>query len=206
MKKRHVAALGITAGILMILGGIAYSLWPDSESPRQKMRSAGERIFVENLSFYRTGNKVPGKVYRPALDSLDRLPVVVYVQNMEHGEPWCKDIAGGGWIAYSFDFSSADEKRRNQELIAVIKGVKSLPYADKKRIYLLGEGAGCLSASQYAFSHPRETAGLMLISPGFNPLEISRLAKRYPRPILVMDASLGRAANLEEIRSYAERY
>ena len=69
-------------------------------------------------------------------------------------------------------------------------------------MFLLGEANGCLTAATVAFENARKIKGLILVSPGFNPLEISRKAKKYPGTILVVDDALGRKANLEEIRDF----
>jgi alpha-beta hydrolase superfamily lysophospholipase len=73
---------------------------------------------------------------------------------------------------------------------------------DSDKVYLLGEGNGCVAACNAAFDNPKKIKGLILVSPGFNPLEISRKAKRYNGTILVVDDAQGREANLKEIRDF----
>ena len=75
---------------------------------------------------------------------------------------------------------------------------------DKDRIYLLGEANGCLTAATVAFDNAKRIKGLILVSPGFNPLEISRKAKRYRDTILVVDDAKGRKANIAEIKDFID--
>ena len=199
--------LGITAGIAVVvaalLGGGYW--WMKSQSPRDtvKDKPTGVKVDVEDLSFYGKGDlKVVGKVFRQA-DALDeRRPAIIYCQDISYGEGWCRSLAATGAVCYAFDFQGDGEKARAKELEAVLKGIKGLRHVDPDKIYLLGEGNGCLTASTAAFENPRKIKGLILVSPGFNPLEISRKAKRYAGTILVVDDAQGRQANIEEIKEY----
>ena len=67
-----------------------------------------------------------------------------------------------------------------------------------------GEANGCLTAATVAFDNAKKIKGLILVSPGFNPLEISRKAKRYNGTILVVDDAKGRKANLAEIEDFID--
>ena len=201
--------IGITAAIAAIaaalLGGGYW--WVKSQAPREtvKVKETGTKVDVEELCFY--GDKdvrVDGKVYRPA-DGLDEPhPAVIYCQDKAYGENWCRSLAGTGAVAYSFDFKGEGEKARVAELEAVLKGIRNLRHVDKDKVYLLGEANGCLTACTVAFDNPKRIKGLILVSPGFNPLEISRKAKRYNGTILVVDDAQGRSANLEEIRDFID--
>ncbi|MBR5256708.1 MAG: hypothetical protein IKV62_08035 [Bacteroidales bacterium] len=199
--------LGITAAIALIvaalLGGGYW--WVKSNSPRDtvKDKPTGVKVEMEELSFYgKNDTKVVGKVYRQAdLADNDR-PVVIYCQDISYGEGWCRSIAATGAVCYAFDFQGDGEKARAKEMDAVLKGIKNLRYVDADKVYLLGEGNGCLAACTAAFSNPKKIKGLILVSPGFNPLEISRKAKRYNGTILVVDDARGREANLKEIQDF----
>ena len=199
--------LGITAGIALVvaalLGGGYW--WMKSQAPREtvKAKETGVKVDVEQLCFYGTRDiKVDGTVYRPS-DMLDeKLPAIIYCQAKSYGESWCRSLAGTGAVAYCFDFAGDGEKARTKELEAVLKGIRSNRFVDPEKVYLLGEANGCLTACNVAFDNPKKIKGLILVSPGFNPLEISRKAKRYNGTVLVVDDALGRQANLKEIQDF----
>jgi hypothetical protein len=202
-----VSRLGITAAIAVIVAAVLGGgyWWVKSNGPRDtvKDKPTGAKVEMEELSFYgKDDAKVVGKVYRQADIADNDRPAVIYIQDVSYGDGWCKSIAATGAVCYAFDFQSEGERARAKELDAVLKGIKNLRYVDPGRIFLLGEGNGCLAACNAAFSNPKKVKGLILVSPGFNPLEISRKAKRYNGTILVVDDARGREANLKEIQDF----
>ena len=212
MEKVGVAIasrIGITAAIALVAAALAGGgyWWLKTQSPRStvKVKETGTKVDVEELGFYGPKDSLlSGTVYRPSDNVGEKLPVVIYCQDKSYGDGWCRDLAGGGVIAYCFDFKGDGEKNREKELEAVLKGIRNLRHADPDKIYLLGEGNGCLTAANVAFSNAKKIQGLILVSPGFNPLEISRKAKRYDGTILVVDDARGRRANLAEIKDFID--
>ena len=201
--------IGITAAIALIaaalLGGGYW--WVKSQAPREtvKAKETGLKLDVEELSFYGKGDeKVDGTVYRPSETLGEKLPAIIYCQGKSYGESWCRSLAGTGAVAYCFDFKGDGEKARAKDLEAVLKGIRNLRHAEPDKVYLMGEANGCLTACTVAFDNPKKIKGLILVSPGFNPLEISRKAKRYNGTILVVDDAAGRKANLAEIEDFID--
>jgi len=198
--------IGITAAIATVVAAIFGGgyWWLQTRSPRDTVKAeAGVKVDVEDMSFYGSGGeKVDGRVFRPAENLEKQFPAVIYCQSKEYGESWCRSLAGTGAVSYCFDFRGDGEKARVQELEAVLSGFRNLRYVDKDRIYLLGEANGCLTACTVTFDKAQKIKGLILVSPGFNPLEISRKAKRYKGTVLVVDDAQGRKANLEEIKGF----
>ena len=201
--------LGITVGIAAIvaalLGGGYW--WVKTQAPREtvKDKESGIKLDVEGLSFYGAKDSlVTGKVYRPSEILDEKLPVVIYCQDTSYGDSWCRSLAGTGAVAYCFDFKGDGEKARVKDLEAVLKGIRNLRHADPDKVYLLGEANGCLTACNVAFDNPKKIKGLILVSPGFNPLEISRKAKRYDGTILIVDDAKGRKANIDEIKDFID--
>jgi len=198
--------LGITAAIATVAAAIFGGgyWWLQTRNPRETVKAeAGVKVDVEDMSFYGNGgDKVDGRVFRPAETLEQQLPAVIYCQSKDYGESWCRSLAGTGAVCYCFDFRGEGEKERVMELEAVLKGFRNLRYVDKDRIYLLGEANGCLTACTVTFDKSQKIKGLILVSPGFNPLEISRKAKRYKGTILVVDDARGRKANLGEIGNF----
>ena len=205
IASRLGITIGIAAIVAALLGGGYW--WVKSKAPRDtvKDKESGLKLDVEELCFY--GDKdslVTGKVYRPSEMLDEKLPVFIYVQDKSYGDSWCRSLAGTGAVAYCFDFKGDGEKARVKDLEAVLKGIRNLRHADPDKIYLLGEANGCLTAATVAFDNPKKIKGLILVSPGFNPLEISRKAKRYGNTILVLDDAKGRKANIEEIQDFVD--
>ena len=201
--------IGIAAGIALIAAALAGGgyWWVKSMAPREtvKAKETGVKLDVEELSFYGAKDSLlSGTVYRPSEILDEKLPVVIYCQDKSYGESWCKSLAGNGAVAYCFDFKGDGEKARVKDLEAILKGIRNLRYADPDKVYLLGEANGCLTACNVAFDNPKKIKGLILVSPGFNPLEISRKAKRYNGTILVVDDAQGRKANLAEIKDFID--
>ena len=201
--------IGIAAGIALIAAALAGGgyWWVKSMAPREtvKAKETGVKLDVEELSFYGAKDSLlNGTVYRPSEILDEKLPVVIYCQDKSYGESWCKSLAGNGAVAYCFDFKGDGEKARVKDLEAILKGIRNLRYADPDKVYLLGEANGCLTACNVAFDNPKKIKGLILVSPGFNPLEISRKAKRYNGTILVVDDAQGRKANLAEIKDFID--
>jgi pimeloyl-ACP methyl ester carboxylesterase len=203
--KKFLKGTFITAAVLAVIGGIAYH-FINGLSPRDTVTSyTGVKVDVEPMSFYRGGDKISGRIYRPVLENADRIPVVIYCQNISYGEHWCKDLAGKGFLCYCFDFAGDGEKARIADLGAVVKNIGEQRCADPGHIYLLGESNGCKTASLTFFDHPKQIAGLILISPGFNPLELSRKARRFKGDILVVDGAQAKWNAATEIADYIRR-
>jgi predicted peptidase len=201
--------LGITVGIAAIVAALVGGgyWWVKTQAPRDtvKDKESGLKLDVEQLSFYGAKDSlILGTVYRPSEILDEKLPCIIYVQDKSYGESWCRSLAGTGAVAYCFDFKGDGEKARVKDLEAVLKGIRNLRHVDPDKIYLLGEANGCLTACNVAFDNPKKIKGLILVSPGFNPLEISRKAKRYSGTILVVDDAKGRKANIEEIKDYID--
>ena len=201
--------LGITVGIAAIVAALVGGgyWWVKSQAPRDtvKDKESGVKLDVEQLSFYGAKDSlVLGTVYRPSEILDEKLPCIIYVQDKSYGESWCRSLAGTGAVAYCFDFKGDGEKARVKDLEAVLKGIRNLRHVDPDKIYLLGEANGCLTACNVAFDNPKKIKGLILVSPGFNPLEISRKAKRYSGTILVVDDAKGRKANIDEIKDFID--
>ena len=205
IASRLGITVGIAAVVAALLGGGYW--WVKNQAPREtvKDKESGVKVDVEELSFYGAKDSlVSGKVYRPAEILSEQLPVVIYCQDAAYGDSWCRSLAGAGAVAYCFDFTGDGEKARVKDLESVLKGIRNLRHADPEKVYLLGEANGCLTACTVAFDNPKKIKGLILVSPGFNPLEISRKAKRYSGTILIVDDAKGRKANIDEIKDFID--
>ena len=202
--KKVLVRLAVIASVAAILAiaGLVVVWYVGKTNPQTSVKASvtKAKVVTEAMSFYAGDGKVEGMVYRPA-EAEKNLTAVIYCQDTVHGDRWCREMAGLGCVAYCFDLGDG-EKERAARVKKVIEKIRDNRFADKKAVYLLAEGNGCPAACVAAFDNPDRVAGLILLSPGFNPLEVYRKAKRFRRPILVVDSSLGISKNVEEIASY----
>ncbi len=205
MKK----ALQVLAFLfILVLGGLGVFLLTKKGPENQQIvkTEEGVKVATEPLSFYIKDRVINGQVYHLDRGTTSKKKTAgVYCQSMEHGASWCKELASQGLVAYCFDFTATDLKTKVKELKEVVKQVGNLRYVDSSKVYVLGEGDGCHTACSYTFNNPGKPAGLMLLSPGFNPLEISFRAKHYRGQILVIDETLGHKSAISEILEYIEK-
>ena len=196
--------LGIAA-LVFLIAWIGYAVIKGM-APRETVKApvTKTKVISEDMSFYAGKEKVDGKIYREETLT-GEVPAVIYCQSISYGLPWCRELAGSGYVAYCFDFGEG-EKQRESQLEAVLKGIRDSRFVDKDKVFLLGESNGCLTAASVTFNNSGRIAGLMLVSPGFNPLEISRKARRYKGEILVLDGSLPQKDLLEEIKDFVRTH
>lgn len=204
--KKVLVRLGVVAVVLAILAA-AFGIgiwWVKKQNPQSTVKASTvkAKVVTESLGFYNGKDKVDGTVYRPQDGGKD-LPCIIYCQSLAHGDRWCRDLAARGFVTYAFDLGDG-EKARVQAVKTAVNTLRENRFTDKRRVFLLAEGNGCPTACAAAFDLPDKTAGLMLVSPGFNPLETFPKARRYRKQILVVDSSLGLSANLDEIIAYTQ--
>ena len=202
--KKVLLHLGVIATVIAILAIAALILVKivGNSNPQTDVKApvTGVKVVTEPMSFYDGGEKIEGMVYRLSTAEKGH-PGVIYCQDTEYGDRWCREMAAKGYIAYSFELGEG-EKERVSRVKKVIDKIRDNRFTDKKSVYLLAEGNGCPVACMAAFDNPDKLAGLILLSPGFNPFDVYRKAKRFRKPILVVDTSLGISKNVEEIASY----
>ncbi len=204
--RKFLKRTGITALVLAILSGILWGFLR-KQNPRETVTSyTGTKVDIENMTFYNRNDKIAGTIYRPVGDSVSRMPVLIYCpsigMNRDAGASICKGAAGKGYIGYAFDFrggspnsasaglSTTDMTLSSEisDLKAVIKGIRGLRHADKKNIFLVGEGFGGVVAAAIAAEKPSVCNGIILISPDLNYSDLLR--ERYPRKRDIPDTLL----------------
>lgn len=209
MKKVLQVLGGIFIAVLLALGGLLLYKGggkKDSPSIQQTIKSDdGVKVLSEPLGFYYKETLMNGQVYRPA-DASGHMPAIVWCQSVDSGKPYCRELASRGFVAYSFDFAEEDAKVRENQLKQVVRQVTGMRYVDRNKVFVLGAGPGCLTACNFIFNNPKAAKALILFSPGFNPLEISRQASRYGGQILVVDVNQGMKSTLKEIEEFVAEF
>lgn len=136
---------------------------------------------TDTVYIQRDGLKIFGIAYIPE-GQYEQWPLVIYAHgigsNHTAGEPYAKALAEKGYVAYTFDFcgssprSKSDGKTEDmtiftekQDLTAIICTLKSKPYVDASRTYLLGISLGGLVSSITSASMPDAIRNLALVYP-----------------------------------------
>lgn len=136
---------------------------------------------TDTVYIQRDGLKIFGIAYIPE-GPYEEWPLVIYAHgigsNHTAGQPYAEAFAKKGYVAYTFDFcgssprSKSDGKTEDmtiftekQDLTAIIATLKSKPYVDAERTYLLGISLGGLVSSITSASMPDAIRNLALVYP-----------------------------------------
>lgn len=190
-----------SAALVLILGGAAltggFKYYQAKTSPRQTVRAEGARVHVEELSFFDGMDKTYGKLYRPADDTLGRHPVVIFCHGISVNADWfdayCRSAAAKGFYAYAFDFTGGSPTSRStghntlkmtvegekKQLLYVLNRIRREPFTDRSKVFVAGHSLGGLVAALAAKESRRDIAGLILLSPSFNLVDMGQ--EFYPK-------------------------
>lgn len=201
-------ATGIVAVVVLLLGGGAagtFKYVQTKNSPRQVVRGEGAKIHVEELSYYDGMEKTYGKIYRIADDTTGRHPVLIFCHgisvNADWGDAYCRAAASRGFYAYAFDFKGGSPNSRStgkstlqmtvdsekEELLYVLSRIKKEPFTDRGKIFVMGHSLGGLVAALAAKENRKDIAGLVLLSPAFNIVDMGQ--EMYPRARDIKDTT-----------------
>ena len=204
MKKVIISA--VASLLVALLGIIGLNIFKES-SPRERVKAEnGSRIIVEELSFYRHGDKIFGKVFKPAdengffPDSLGPRPVVVFFH-----EPLKTAFPGGlvkslvpeGLVGYTTAFLE-----NAKDISFMVKKIGKEKFADAERIILIADSFSTEAAVKASYRHGRAVSGLILIEPELNE-KASRLVPKLGYEVLTIDAA-GKTSARTSILDYLE--
>ena len=203
MKKEF--ALFVLAGLLAMAMGFAACSSDEDETLPPEDNGAGDVVdsivsdcVVDSVELWssRDGNKIYGMMYRYAGGS-QQVPAVIlsHSSSLTHAamSGYALAIAKMGYAAYCFDFCGGSDQSLSdgatddmtvftevEDLRAVVATVRSQPYVNPSRIYLLGSSQGGLVSALLADECPEDFAGMVLFYPAFNkesrissPIQIS---------------------------------
>lgn len=213
MKIKTIAA--VTLGVIVLVagglwGGVKYY---QSRSPRHLMKNhSGERVAVEELSYFDGLNKIYGKIYKPEADEFGKRPALVFCHglgvNADFGDKYCKEAVAQGYVAYAFDFRGGSPDSRStgmdmtgmsvltekEDLEFVLSHLRRERFVRKSEIYLAGHSQGGLVASITAAEQKSKIAGLILLAPAFNIPADGK--SRYKKVADIPDTTLWGACTL----------
>ncbi|MDO4215051.1 MAG: alpha/beta fold hydrolase [Bacteroidales bacterium] len=168
--KKLLLALTLMASTCMS----AFASTPVDHSKTYTFRT--DTVYIQ-----RDGQKIFGIAYIPEGQN-EKWPLVIYAHgigsNHTAGQPYAEAFAKKGYVAYTFDFCGSSPRSKStgntndmtiftekQDLTAIIATLKSKPYVDAERTYLLGISLGGLVSSITAASMPDAIRNLALVYP-----------------------------------------
>lgn len=204
MKK---VIISVVASLLVaLLGIIGLNIFKDA-SPRERVKAEnGSRIIVEELSFYRHGDKIFGKVFKPAdengffPDSLGPRPVVVFFHEplkTAFPEGLVKSLVPEGLVGYTTAFHE-----NAKDISFMVKKIGKEKFADAERIILIADPFSSEAAVKASYRLGKNVSGLILIEPELGE-KVSRLVPKLGYEVLTIDAA-GKTSARASILDYLE--
>lgn len=204
MKK---VIISVVASLLVaLLGIIGLNIFKDA-SPRERVKAEnGSRIIVEELSFYRHGDKIFGKVFKPAdengffPDSLGPRPVIVFFHEplkTAFPEGLVKSLVPEGLVGYTTAFHE-----NAKDISFMVKKIGKEKFADAERIILIADPFSSEAAVKASYRLGKNVSGLILIEPELGE-KVSRLVPKLGYEVLTIDAA-GKTSARASILDYLE--
>ena len=134
----------------------------------------------EELSFKKRGQKIYGVLFRP--DGIKKAPLLIVSHgigsNHRSGIPYAEALTKLGYAVYCYDFcgggraSKSDGKTsemsictEEDDLTAVVEGLKNVKGLKKGKVTLLGISQGGMVSALYAGDNPKNVEKLVLVYP-----------------------------------------
>lgn len=204
MKKVIVSL--IVSLLAAMLGIVGLNRFKDA-GPRERMKAEnGSRIIVEELSFYRHGDKVFGKIFKPTdengffPDSLGPRPVIIFFHEplkTAYPEGLLKSLVPEGLIGYSTAFHE-----RGNDVRFMVKKIRKEKFADAERIILIADTFSAEAVTKAAYRLKKSVSGLILIEPEVSE-SVSRLTSKLGYEVLTVSTSEKTSARIK-ILDYLE--
>lgn len=204
MKKVIVSL--IVSLLAAMLGIVGLNLFKDA-GPRERMKAEnGSRIIVEELSFYRHGDKVFGKIFKPTdengffPDSLGPRPVIIFFHEplkTAYPEGLLKSLVPEGLIGYSTAFHE-----RGNDARFMVKKIRKEKFADAERIILIADTFSAEAVTKAAYRLKKSVSGLILIEPEVSE-SVSRLTPKLGYEVLTVSTTEKTSARIK-ILDYLE--
>lgn len=204
MKKVIVSL--IVSLLAAMLGIVGLNLFKDA-GPRERMKAEnGSRIIVEELSFYRHGDKVFGKIFKPTdengffPDFLGPRPVIIFFHEplkTAYPEGLLKSLVPEGLIGYSTAFHE-----RGNDVRFMVKKIRKEKFADAERIILIADTFSAEAVTKAAYRLKKSVSGLILIEPEVSE-SVSRLTPKLGYEVLTVSTTEKTSARIK-ILDYLE--
>lgn len=204
MKKVIVSL--IVSLLAAMLGIVGLNLFKDAGQRERMKAENGSRIIVEELSFYRHGDKVFGKIFKPTdengffPDSLGPRPVIIFFHEplkTAYPEGLLKSLVPEGLIGYSTAFHE-----RGNDVRFMVKKIRKEKFADAERIILIADTFSAEAVTKAAYRLKKSVSGLILIEPEVSE-SVSRLTPKLGYEVLTVSTSEKTSARIK-ILDYLE--
>ena len=204
MKKVIVSL--IVSLLAAMLGIVGLNLFKDAGLRERMKAENGSRIIVEELSFYRHGDKVFGKIFKPTdengffPDSLGPRPVIIFFHEplkTAYPEGLLKSLVPEGLIGYSTAFHE-----RGNDVRFMVKKIRKEKFADAERIILIADTFSAEAVTKAAYRLKKSVSGLILIEPEVSE-SVSRLTPKLGYEVLTVSTSEKTSARIK-ILDYLE--
>lgn len=141
-------------------------------------------IIREELLAPGPGRTIYGYVTAPVNYRDTKLPTIIFSHGFsgraESGDAWAHQLAGHGYVVYSFDFMGATEQSRSgndvlamspftekDDLDAVLTMIRGQQFVDTQNIFLMGQSQGGVVSTMVAAERNDDIAGLILLYPAY---------------------------------------
>ena len=204
MKKVIVSL--IVSLLAAMLGIVGLNLFKDAGARERMKAENGSRIIVEELSFYRHGDKVFGKIFKPTdengffPDALGPRPVIIFFHEplkTAYPEGLLKSLVPEGLIGYSTAFHE-----RSNDVRFMVKKIRKEKFADAERIILIADTFSAEAVTKAAYRLKKSVSGLILIEPEVSE-SVSRLTPKLGYEVLTVSTSEKTSARIK-ILDYLE--
>ena len=200
MKKIILSIVSLI--ILAVLGffGLNYM---KNNGPRGRVISpSGSTIIVEEMSYYIGGEKVFGRLYKPAdengnfPDSLGPLPILVYFHEplkTEWPESLVKSMVPDGLIGYTCGFRGGEK-----DAVEMIKRLSREKFVQQGQIFLVSDSSCANEIVKAVTKLGHRIQGLVLIEPALTGKARETYVRYGPEFLTIPASAKGNAVQLIE--------
>lgn len=188
--------------IAIIAGALGIGAWMffKDNGPRERVEAGnGSKVIVEELSYYSHGEKLFGKVFKPAdengnfPDSLGRRPAVIFFHEPLHTslpQSMLTSLASNGLIGYMSALH--DDK----DAVTVLSKIRSEKFVEKDLVFFIADSASSENAIKAAAKNRKEVAGIALIDPPKSVIESKSMKKYGKKPLIIESSETANAPKL----------
>ncbi len=200
MKKLIIA---LVSAILLSILGIAGLNYMKSNGPRDRVLSpSGSKIIVEEMSYYVSGEKIFGKLFKPAdengnfPDSLGPLPLVLFFHEplkTEWAENMMKSLVSKGLVGYTCGFRGSDK-----DVEALVKRMRKEKFVEDGLVFLIAD-TSCGNEIVKATSRlGHRLQGVVLVEPVLTGKARETYVRYGQEFLTIVDSMKGNAISLIE--------
>ena len=188
--------------VLAVLAALGVNIFRNS-GPRERVKGEdGEKIIVEELSWYNHGEKQDGRIFKPAgengdnLESLSDRPVVIFFHDpikTDFAESMLTNLSSQGVVGYS---TSCPDKSRDIETI--IKKMGKEDFACEDLIFIMADQYSADAVVKAIIKVGNRTAGLILFEPALQSKAGATVAQHSSEILTITSEQMGQCRSLVE--------